>query len=284
MKKKIIKILVGVIFLALFTAPLVMMLKMSQKEMGDVIQNSEYFFEEMAYGMPIAAYRTDMEHYVKTEGIVTSSTYSFIEINAESPSGIRIITDTDNEVHKGEIVGYAEGVPVISNYDGIVTEICTDNGGYIKLQTFDNPVISCYVSERNIEMMKKAERLEDDEGNILTIEKISNICSEEGIEVLLKCKDDIYQYGAVIPDLKIYTGIVFTDILVVDKSCVYKRSKNGVSYVRLVDEDRHFIREISVETGYENENVVSVSNITEGALCDSGYKKIVDFSGGSDYD
>ena len=68
-------------------------------------------------------------------------------------------------------------------------------------------------------------------------------------------------------------------MLVIDASCVYQKSESGPHYVRILDAFGYFEKEIEVEIGFENDDVVSVLNIEEGTVCDSGYKSLLLYTG-----
>ena len=58
-------------------------------------------------------------------------------------------------------------------------------------------------------------------------------------------------YGEKLPDIKIYTDKVYSEVLVVNKNCVYK--KGNSYYVRVLDENGYYIKEQEVKVSLETE-------------------------------
>ena len=275
---KIIKTIIFLVFVGLFALPIVLMMNMSRKEQEEAVQDRHYEFKEVAYGEIMQVYRKDVDHYINLSGEVTSDSYEFIELNVDATSVVRVTVGVNSEIHKGQVVAYVNSRPVISECNGVVEEINYDFKGYIKVHTFDELVVRCSVAEEDANILMKSDKLKTENGIDVSVVRVSNIHSDGCVDVFIKTSEDTFGYGQIVPEFRVYTGNVYKKTLVVDKDCVYRRKENGPSYVRLVDANGYFIEERQVSISYESDDVICVTNLEEGAFCDSGYKKIVDVS------
>ena len=66
---------------------------------------------------------------------------------------------------------------------------------------------------------------------------------------------------------------VYSEVLVVNKNCVYK--KGNSYYVRVLDENGYYINEQEVKVSLETEEYMAISGVEEGTICDSGYKAFI---------
>ena len=116
--------------------------------------------------------------------------------------------------------------------------------------------------------------LYNEEGQKVEIIRKSNIVEEEFYRVYMKIpKKESYDYGKTISGYKLYTGNIYRDALVVSKECVYK-GEDDAYHVRIVDAEGNFLDERTVEVGYTCEELICVTGVEEGELCDSGYKSL----------
>ena len=266
-------ILVGLILL--FVNPIIMMIQLSKKEMEQCKQYDIYQFNEVSYGVPCEVKRQDIEQYYSFSGAVTSDTYQFIEFNNDYNSTIKIVVCVGDEVQTGEVVAYAGSQKIISKYNGIVEEILAHYDGYIKLRTFDNLKLECMADQKIINKIKDCNSLSIDGENKVTIDYISKVSVENKVKIVFQIVNSKFIYGQKVQEIRIYTDQVFKDVLVVDKDCVYQLEKDGPYFVRTLTKEGYFDNEVEVEVGFETDEVVSIVNVSEGTLCDSGYKALV---------
>lgn len=277
MKMKVKKIVIFTFFCCLILMPILLMIKMSKKEMSKYHTNDTYQFKEVAYGTPCMVTRQDIQQYYMVSGVVTSNTYCYIDIENKLDKKIRMDVSVGDEISKGEIIGYVGDDEIISLYDGIVEDIVVYSDAYIKVLSFDEKVLTCMIDIDKALKLKEINNFYLEDGSKITINSISNISENNQVKVVFNIENIEYIYGQVIEELKIYTGKIFENVLVVDASCVYQKNQTGPYYVRVLDDYGFFLEEKKVEIGFNNGNVVSVLNIDEGTLCDSGYKNVVSY-------
>lgn len=237
--------------------------------------NSTYKFKEAAYGEPKRITRQDLKLYYTFSGTVTSSTYRYIDFPEAEDANVISTVSIGDEVFKGDIVAYLNRKEIISNYNGIVEDVASFAGGYVKLRSFDNLKLTCMSDISTINKVKDCQSLELADGNKVNVDLVSNIIADNKGKIVFSIENSDYMYGQEVKNLKIYTGKVYRDVLTIDKQCVYQKQKNGPHFVRVVDENGYFESEKEIEIGFETEDAVSVLNIEEDTLCDSGYKELL---------
>lgn len=274
-KKLPVKIGICVFFAVLMILPLIMMFNLSEREMAKYQVNSTYKFKEAAYGESKRVTRQDLRLYYTFSGTVTSSTYRYIDFPEAEDTDVISTVSVGDEVFKGDIVAYIGGKKIISNFNGIVEDVASFAGGYVKLRSFDNLKLACMSDISTINKVKDCQTLELADGNKVNVDLVSNIIADNKRKIVFSIENSDYMYGQEVKNLKIYTGKVYTDVLTIDKQCVYQKKKNGPYFVRVVDENGYFESEKEVEIGFETEDAVSVLNIEEDTLCDAGYKELL---------
>lgn len=274
-KKLLVKIGIGVFFAALIILPLIMMFNLSEREMAKYQVNSTYKFKEAAYGEPKRVTRQDLKLYYTFSGTVTSSTYRYIDFPEAEEGDVISTVSTGDEVFKDDIVAHVGSKEIISPCNGIVEDVATFSGGYVKLRTFDNLKLTCMADISTINKVKDCKTLQLADGKKVNVDLVSNIIADNQGKIVFSIENSDYMYGQEVKNLKIYTGKVYKDVLTIDKQCVYQKKENGPYIVRVVDENGYFESEKEVEIGFETEDVVSVLNIEEDTLCDSGYKELL---------
>lgn len=274
-KKLPVKIGICVFFAVLMILPLIMMFNLSEREMAKYQVNSTYKFKEAAYGESKRVTRQDLRLYYTFSGTVTSSTYRYIDFPEAEDTDVISTVSVGDEVFKGDIVAYIGGKEIISNCNGIVEDVASFAGGYVKLRSFDNLKLACMSDISTINKVKDCQTLELADGNKVNVDLVSNIIADNKRKIVFSIENSDYMYGQEVKNLKIYTGKVYTDVLTIDKQCVYQKKKNGPYFVRVVDENGYFESEKEVEIGFETEDAVSVLNIEEDTLCDAGYKELL---------
>lgn len=270
----ILKTVVFGIFLVLTTTPLVMMYKLSLKEQQQYVQDTQYTFREAAYGGIVSVCREDLEQYYVVDGKCISNTYKNIKINSSASSNVYV--DVQEEIFEGQVIAKIDGKDLVSTLDGIVEDVVEGEEGYIKVLSFSNPELMCNVSPQVAKSIKGLDSLVLEDGRKVKVKSISNIMIDNNVQVVFEIEDCEYMYGEDVSDLKIFTGRRFSDILVVDKSAVYKRL-DGNYYVRTVDESGYFIDEVQVNVSYEVDDKIVITGVEEGTLCDSGYASCIEY-------
>lgn len=274
-KKLLAKIGVGVFFAVLIILPLIMMFNLSEHEMAKYQVNSTYKFKEAAYGEPKRVTRQDLKLYYTFSGTVTSSNYEYIHFPESEATDVISTVSIGDEVFKNDVVAYLGKKKIRSTYNGIVEDVASFAGGYVKLRSFDNLKLTCMSDISIINKVKDCQTLQLADGNKVNVDLVSNIIADNQGKIVFSIENSDYMYGQEVKNLKIYTGKVYTDVLTIDKQCVYQKKENGPYLVRVVDENGYFESEKEVEIGFETEDVVSVLNIDEDTLCDSGYKELL---------
>lgn len=275
-KNIVIKISVFFGFIILLIVPIVMMYQLSQKEMEQYKQNSTYEFKEVAYGKPCEVTRTDIEQYYTFSGSVTSDTFRYTEFQNYNAEQIKTMVNVGDEVRVGDILAYADKKEIKSKYDGMIEEVLSDSQGYIKIRSFDNLKLTCMTDRKIIDKLKDCTNLKLENGNKVSIDFISNVLVDNKEKIVFDIEKSDFMYGQEIQDMKIYTGDVYDNVLVVDKNCVYQKTKSGPYFVRILSDQLVFQREQEVEIGFETDELVTVTNIEEGTMCDSGYKALIE--------
>ncbi len=278
MKTKLRNIVVGFIFIILIAMPIILMVSLSEKEMSQYTSNNVYQFKEAAYGTPCSVMRQDIKQYYEISGIVTSDTYRYMNIENNSDEEIRAFVSVGDEIVKDEIIGYVGDKEILSVYNGIVEEISVYGDAYIKVRSLEELTLTCMVDIDKASKLKSNSDLYLEDGRKVTVKNVSNIAEGDQVKVIFAIEDIEYLYGQSVEDLRIYTGKVYEDVLVIDASCVYQKSQTGPYFVRILDDYGYFVEEIEVEIGFQNEDVFSVLNIDEGTLCDSGYKSLLSYN------
>lgn len=75
-----------------------------------------------------------------------------------------------------------------------------------------------------LKYIKESKSLSFNENEKLTVREISNIAQGNKVKVVFDIDSKSYMYGEELPDIKIYTDKVYSEVLVVNKNCVYKRA------------------------------------------------------------
>lgn len=274
-KKIILKICVGIFFAILLILPLVMMFSLSKQEISKYEVNTNYTFKEAAYGEIKRVTRQDLKLYYTFSGTVTSNSYKYIRFPESESAEVTSTLSMGDEVFVGDVLAHIGNKEIKSAYNGVIEDVASYAGGYVKIRSFDELQLSCNANMSTINKVKDCETLQLSNGNKVNVEKVSNMITDNKGEIVFSIENSDYMYGQEVNNLKIYTGKVYKNVLILDKDCVYQKNENGPYYVRVVNENGIFQGEKEVEIGFEAGNVVSVQNIEEDTLCDAGYKALL---------
>lgn len=267
-KNTIFKLTVITVILLLFLAPIIILYKLSGSEKKSYIQDTYYEYKEAAYGEPIRVTRADIEYYVTTDGVISSSEYITIDIkDIESDN---ILVQPGNEIYKDKEITTGQKI-IKAPCNGIVESV--DTGNRIRVLSFDKLQLVTNIPIDKLNYIKESKSLSFNENEKLTVREISNIAQGNKVKVVFDIDSKSYMYGEELPDIKIYTDKVYSEVLVVNKNCVYK--KGNSYYVRVLDENGYYINEQEVNVSLETEEYMAISGVEEGTICDSGYKAFI---------
>ena len=267
-KNTIFKLTVITVILLLFLAPIIILYKLSGSEKKSYIQDTYYEYKEAAYGEPIRVTRADIEYYVTTDGVISSSEYITIDIkDIESDN---ILVQPGNEIYKDKEITTGQKI-IKAPCNGIVESV--DTGNRIRVLSFDKLQLVAYIPIDKLNYIKESKSLSFNENEKLTVREISNIAQDNKVKVVFDIDSKSYMYGEELPDIKIYTDKVYSEVLVVNKNCVYK--KGNSYYVRVLDENGYYINEQEVKVSLETEEYMAISGVEVGTICDSGYKAFI---------
>lgn len=267
-KNTIFKLTVITVILLLFLAPIIILYKLSESEKKSYIQDTYYEYKEAAYGEPIRVTRADIEYYVTTDGVISSSEYITIDIkDIESDN---ILVQPGNEIYKDKEITTGQKI-IKAPCNGIVESV--DTGNRIRVLSFDKLQLVTNIPIDKLNYIKESKSLSFNENEKLTVREISNIAQDNKVKVVFDIDSKSYMYGEELPDIKIYTDKVYSEVLVVNKNCVYK--KGNSYYVRVLDENGYYIKEQEVKVSLETEEYMAISGVEEGTICDAGYKAFI---------
>lgn len=279
---KILKcILTGAFWLliiALLVAPLGLIYQISQNEMAEYATPEVPILRETAVGDVAQAARQDVAEYVILSGSFTSTEFGYMELSDRQASAIRWIVDIGDEIQEGQILGTYKGKDIVSTVTGILVEMNPyATIPYLRFQLFTPVVLESRVEDRTLSMLERSEALTTEDGETITLAYASMRKNSDGTTtVQLSIESDRYTYGQELSELRILTGRVYGNTLVLPSDCVYQKNEGEDEpwYARQVTEDGILIMEIEVQIGYTNGDVVCVSGVEEGTWFDTGYKAI----------
>ena len=267
-KNTIFKLTVITVILLLFLAPIIILYKLSGSEKKSYIQDTYYEYKEAAYGEPIRVTRADIEYYVTTDGVISSSEY--ITIDIKDIERDNILVQPGDEIYIDKEITTGQKI-IKAPCNGIVESV--DTGNRIRVLSFDKLQLVTNIPIDKLNYIKESKSLSFNENEKLTVREISNIAQGNKVKVVFDIDSKSYMYGEELPDIKIYTDKVYSEVLVVNKNCVYK--KGNSYYVRVLDENGYYINEQEVKVSLETEEYMAISGVEEGTICDSGYKAFI---------
>lgn len=260
-------------FIVLLVFPVIMMKELSESEKEEFRQNNVFEFKEAAYGEGRTVTRTNIGEYVVVNGVATSNTYEYIDVSKYMEGKIKYIASIGEEIHKEEVIATVNNIQIKSPCNGILEDIV--QGEYIKLRNIDKLKLLCTGDGKSVDKIKDGKNLHLENGEKLAVDRVSNVATDNMIEVELYVDSENFMYGQTFTELKIFTGTVYEDALVVDKDCVYQKYENGPFFIRVLNEKLLFEGEVQVQVGFETDEYISVVNVEEGTICDAGYKELI---------
>lgn len=156
------------------------MYKLSGSEKKSYIQDTYYEYKEAAYGEPIRVTRADIEYYVTTDGVISSSEYITIDIkDIESDN---ILVQPGNEIYKDKEITTGQKI-IKAPCNGIVESV--DTGNRIRVLSFDKLQLVTNIPIDKLNYIKESKSLSFNENEKLTVREISNIAQGNKVKLYL---------------------------------------------------------------------------------------------------
>lgn len=280
--KGLLKCLFWLLILALLVAPLGLIYQISSAEMLEYQTPTAPDLRESAYGTVVQARREDVLEYVTVSGNFISQTFAYMDLTQRDPSLIRWLVEEGDEIQQGQVLGTYRGEDVISEQSGILEERNTYNpeNAYLRVRLLEPLLLQCQVSDKTLKAIKQAEAtLTTEDGRNVILEYAARTKNDDGTTTVRLTIDGAdYAYGQVQKDLRLLTGRVYSQALVLEAKCLYQKEagENSPWFVRKVTKEGYFVQELEVGTGYSNGELICVTGVAEGDYFDSGYKAIAE--------
>lgn len=274
MVKKIIPFVFVVLIGAMLVAPLGLIVRLSQAEQAEFAAPSVPVLQEMAVGGIYQAQTVTVEEVVTVSGTFVSETYDYMELDYEAVRDIRWAVSSGDEIQVGQVIGLGAQGEVVSEMDGIITQMhISADDCYIKLRPFAPVELSCRVDSRTLGILTRSRNLECD-GVAVKLTFASRQQNADGTtDVRLFFDTDAYTYGEV-ATLSVSTGRQFDGVISLPARCVYQKYSGGDWYARQVTKDGIFVEEVRVEIIYSVSENVYIKGVQEGEYFDSGYQVV----------
>ncbi len=278
----LLKCLFWLLILALLVAPLGLIYQISSAEMLEYQTPTAPDLRESAYGVVTQTRREDVQEYVTVSGTFASQTYAYQDLTQRDPSLIRWLVEEGQEIQAGQVLGTYRGEDVTAELTGILAERNTYNpeNAYLRVLLLEPLTLECRVSDETRKAFSRPDAdLATEDGLAVTLDYISLSRNDDGTTtVRLSIEAGDYAYGQELKNLRVFTGRVYPQALVLEAKCLYQKEpgENNPWYVRQVTKDGYFVQEQKVGVGYSNGELVCVTGVSEGDYFDSGYKAIVE--------
>lgn len=279
---KILKMILTALFylliLVLMVTPLGLIFQISNAEMAEYAVPDVPVLQEVAIGKVAQAQKTDVAEYISLRGEFTSNTYAYMELEYRNPDLIRWYVNLGDEVQEGQTIGEHKGAAVVATVTGILVEMQDyGNDAYLRFQLLSPVEFICDVDDRLLSVLKRSDSLTTEDGAVVELIHASKQKNADGTtRVRLSIDSDVFVFGQELRDLRILTGRVYQDTIVLPVECVYQKDPGEENpwYVRQVTESGIFVGELEVQIGYANEDYVCVSGIRPDGYYDTGYKTV----------
>lgn len=274
------KYLNKILFLGLFfilqIVPVIALIYISKEERKQYEVSNDIVLEQLAYGHSEMVTRREIPEIVKLNGVVVSAKKEFVEIGNNSGNmDIRLLVAEGDYINKEQLIAYIGNKPIYSDKSGIICSVNLAERAYLVINSTDSLLIEGKCTKSELNIIKSLEKLFDEAGNEYTLGEINEYLDEDNMFTYFLYGDDLIM-GEQYKNMCLYTGKVFSNVLVVDKNCVYSKDNSEKKYIRVIDENNIFVEERSVSIGGIYDPYVVIDGAEEGTLCDSGYKKVVE--------
>lgn len=278
--RKFIKTMISFCLLLLLVAPLVAIFMLSKAEVKKYDPQPVPPLLERAYGEIFPVKRVDINETVAVSGTFVSTEKFFMELpKSRNPNNMRLLIKEGDEIATDQLIGYSEDLKseIRADGSGIVLKITLGDISYITMESTVSTAFDCRADDSVMMVLKreglKLSTMTGDEVMILSISKKQD--DKGKTSVLLAIPNGVY--GQPVDELQLKTGRIFSQVLVVDRRCLFQLNGELKKwYVRTVDENGNYLEDVEVKISYTSEDYVAISGVPEGTLCDSGYKKIVE--------
>lgn len=280
--KKSKKVMVGLFWLliiGIMVAPLGLIYQISRDEMEKYEVPDPPKLNQTAFGTIKRASTMDVEEYVTLQGVFTSSTYADMELSYPNMEEIRWSVGSGQEVQEGQSLGTYQGKKILSTISGTISNMSLFGAHpYIRFQLYTPVEFRCSVDKKILKVLQSSTDLKTEEGEAVKLLFASRKCNANGTtDVTLSIDTERFIFGQEISDLKILTGRIYRNTLVLPAECLYQKfpGEDSPWYAREVRENGVLIAEREVKIGYSNGEIVCVSGIEEGTYYDAGYKAVM---------
>lgn len=279
--KGILKTFFWLLILALLIAPVGLIYEISNREMQEYMPPAVPLLRETAYGSVAQAHREDIYEYITVSGTFVSNTYGYMELTQKDPGLIRWDVEVGNEVQEGQVLGTYKGENIVSTLTGILVanNSYSPENAYLKVRLLGPLELECQVSDQILSAIKREGTvLTTEDGKAVTLTYSALVKNPDGTtKIRLSVDSDSCFYGQTLQDLKLMTGRSYLKALVLDENCVYQKTAGDDQpwYARQVTADGQFLKEVTVNIGYQSDGLICVSGVSEGDYFDTGYKSVV---------
>lgn len=283
--KKTLIVIMVLFFSILLVAPIAALYFISRNEIASLVKQEKIVIQEVSYGEPKSIFFGSIKNSIVVSGTVIGCEIDFIELREIPDSDrIRFIVRIGDYIENNTVIGFLNGNYVYSGKKGVIREINCGSDGYILLDLVEPVALECFIDTETAYGLFVGAVFTDDDGNHYRITAKDEVAIEGNVRVIMALENSTLVYGTRIESLKLYTGAGIDNVLMVSRDCVYSYPDSDKQYVRVVDSNLFFIKELEVKTWISDESFITVSGdgVEEGLLCDSGYKLIAE--GGRRYE
>lgn len=276
--RNLTRALLVILILAMLVLPLYLIYLLSVQEMAAYADPPEVNIQLGAYGSIVSPAKMDVAEFAVIEGTVVASDYAFQELDIDKPYLIRWLVNSGQTVSAGQTLGFYKETPITAEVTGMIREISLNSEDpYIRYDVLDRLLVECDLDSQTLALLQSSDELRTDMDENVTVVSASDILQPDGtVKVRLDIQDRKLSYGQRLEDMRIYTGRVFPNSLVLPINCVYqKHGEDGDKwYARQVSGNGAFLEETEVQLGFSTGEYVSVFGVQEGQFFDSGYGSI----------
>lgn len=274
----------ALLFCVLLLLPLGLIYFVTQAEMRRYAVADVPSVTLRSYGAPSQVVRRDVAEYVVVSGQYISNRRFFMELPALNRQyEARWQVREGDYIEAGDVIGWtADGKEeIVATVSGFLVEIHLGQNSYLVLEDVEDLAFSCDVSAKTLRLLTSAAAtLTDESGAPVELLDVSKRENPDGTTTLLLRMQD-GAYGRVDHGAKLFTGLVYTRALVVNRKCLFHLSGDTSRwYVRVVTENGEVVGNAEVKIGFAAEDMVCVTGVEEGVWLDSGYAAIM--GGGMD--
>lgn len=282
--KKIGSVCFWLLIVALLCLPVGLIFQISEAEMAQYEAAEIPTLQQTAYGSPVQVERMDIHESITLSGVFVSDTWADMELSISKTELLRWSVAEGDQIAEGDVLGVYNGKDITSTLTGIILDINVYSGStknqYIRVRLLESLVLECDVTQEQLETVQKYDDLSLSDGTALTLEYVSLTRNEDDTTTVRFSLDDGtgYQYGQVLTDFALYTGVTYPQTLVLSEQCVYQKTAGDDQpwYARRVTEDGAFIEEIQVQVSGNYDGMVRISGVEEGDWFDSGYRAVLE--------